>query len=134
MPKREWSVVGSRLPKDLQTALMHYCAREGVNPSSFVRSLLEAAIDDIVPVNKAGAHDVRFDPARDCFSWIIAYDDGLTREVAASLSPAFLENLSRALRQALDARSSYLQQRRADSVAIPARLKRLKGRGDLVKG
>jgi len=131
--KQEWSVIRSRVPKDLQTELLHYCEKEKINPSFFIRSLVESRLSSAVPINKAGVNSFIFNRKDDSFSWEIVYDDGERKTVAHSLSPAFLENLSKSIYSTLSARDEYIQKRKTDSVAIHSQIKILKGSGNNVK-
>ena len=131
--KREWTVIRSRVPKDIQAELFHYCNKEGIKPSFFVRSLIEGPLSNIVPLTKAGIHDFSFSPKEDSFSWSIKYDDGEIKSVASDLSPTFLENLLKSLQNILSLRGEYIRKRKEGSVPVPSSLKKLKGSGANVK-
>lgn len=123
---KEFAVVNTKIPKELQTQLKFYCDKEGITPSAFIRDLIRKNISNVVPINKAGINKFVYDKKYDLFKWVIENDDNTSEIMAEAASSGFLENLRDEIEIILSERNEYIQKYRKNSVLVPSQLKHLK--------
>ena len=126
----EWKAVRSKITNETYTQLLHYCKNEEITPSRYIRDLIEKNILTVISLNKAGVNSFEYDKSKDAFTWTVSFDDGQKAIIGEMLSHSFLENLQEALNKALSIRELYIRKGNKMSIAIPNKLRTLRGGKD----
>ena len=121
----EFRTVASKIPNTLYTSLLHYCEREGIKPSAFIKGLIESEVSSLVPHNKSGRSVVSYNKKQETFSWHIEYDDDEKVEITRNITPDFIEDAVKGLTDAVKSRELYLQKLKKGSVPAPTKIKRV---------
>jgi len=123
----DYVTVSSKINRSTFSQLKHYCEKEKITPSLFIKNLIESNVSELIPLNKAAVNKFVYDKNNDCFFWIIEFDDGEKINVGEKLTPLFLENLLSQMNSVLNTRNSYIKKTRRDSVPVPTNIKKIKG-------
>ncbi len=123
----DYITVSSKIDRLTFSQLKHYCEKEKITTSLFIKNLIESNVSKLIPLNKAGVNKFVYDKNNDCFSWSVEFDDGEKISVGEKLTPLFLENLLSQMNSVLNTRNSYIKKTRKDSVLVPTNIKKIKG-------
>src|SRR3989344_1218257 len=125
--RNEMAVVRAKIKRNTFAALNHYCRKENISISGYIRSLIESNVEGVIPLNQAGKTLLEYNKKEDTFSLFIQFDNGPKVQVAEYLQPDFLEQLVSSGGSALELRNTYHKRKNPDSVTIPMNLKKLAG-------
>ena len=125
--RNEMAVVRAKIKRNTFASLNHYCRKENISISEYIRSLIESNVEGVIPVNQAGKTLLEYNKKEDTFSLFILFDNGPKVQVAEHLQPDFLQHLVVSGYSALEERNIYQKRKNPDSVTIPMNLKKLIG-------
>ena len=120
----EFKSVSTKMTREEVTLLKTFCERKGVTPSSFIRKVVVKEMEIPMPQNVAGKNKLTYDKINDKFSWSVELDDGKLIEVLKEISPDFIDELNKSIKNVLKERSAFMGKRKKDSVPVPSNMLR----------
>ena len=113
-------IVSTKLPSNEFTLFRSHCEKKGVTSASLIRKLVLREMKITVPHIVAGRNKIEYEKEGDIFTWSIYLDDGKRINVLNNISPSFVRDLCEIITQGLQERSTFINKKRKNSVAVPS--------------
>jgi len=131
----EWKTVSAKVSEDVYGAMKIICERESITPNEFIRTAVEKEVRPVLSKDNdtnvfptIGENKFEYDPASDSFMWFINFGSGNSAVISGKLSPFFVENISKAIKEGLDHRNDILKKIKKNNVYIPESIAHFKER------